>query len=359
MPQGLDKLTIKGFKSIKSLEDFELKNLNVLIGGNGAGKSNFVEFFQFMKAMMAENLASYVMNLGGCDDLLFNGPQTTPRLEVELYFNKDINYTCVMRPTNGEKFIIENEIYPAHDMFGGFETSLLEVKEDKSHPDWVTCEELYQLISGFSVYHFHETGATAPMRRSEIIQDNHRLRFNASNIAPFLHNLCDTHKDAYQQITNTIQLVCPFFDKFVFEPVGDKQKVNLSWRQRGSDYPLQPYHFSDGTIRFICLTTALLQPTFPSTIILDEPELGLHPFAIEILAELIEAASRHTQVIISTQSPLLVDCFSAEDIIVVNRKNGASCFERLNQNDLSSWLEDYSLGELWRKNVINGSPTHE
>jgi predicted ATPase len=135
--------------------------------------------------------------------------------------------------------------------------------------------------------------------------------------------------------------------------------VNLSWKQKGSDYPMQPYHFSDGTIRFICLATALLQPELPATIVIDEPELGLHPYAIEILAELIQATSQKTQLIISTQSAALVDCFKPENIIVVNRNDGASVFARLQPDKLDSWLEDYSLGELWRKNVLTGGPAHE
>lgn len=122
---------------------------------------------------------------------------------------------------------------------------------------------------------------------------------------------------------------------------------------------MQPYHLSDGTIRFICLSTALLQPNPPATIIIDEPELGLHPSAIGILAELIETASRRTQVIVATQSPLLMDYFSPEDIIVVNRKNGSSVFERLKAEDYKEWFEDFSLGELWVKNVIAGGPNHE
>ena len=116
---------------------------------------------------------------------------------------------------------------------------------------------------------------------------------------------------------------------------------------------------SDGTLRFICLTTALLQPDPPSAIIIDEPELGLHPYAIEILAELIEATARKTQLIVSTQSPALLDYFEPKDIIIVNRKKGASVFERLNKEDLSTWLKDYSLGDLWRKNIIAGGPDYE
>lgn len=156
-------------------------------------------------------------------------------------------------------------------------------------------------------------------------------------------------------------MVAPFFDDFILEIIkkGEKDTVKLSWKQKASDYPMQPYHFSDGTIRFICLATTLLQPNPPSTVVIDEPELGLHPYAIEILAELIQSAAKKTQLIISTQSPALIDCFSPNDIIVVNRKNGASIFERLDTDTLTSWLEDYSLGELWRKNVVTGGPVRE
>ncbi len=188
--------------------------------------------------------------------------------------------------------------------------------------------------------------------------DDDYLRFDAANIAPFLYDLKKKEQDVYQQIVDTIRLVAPFFDDFILKP-NENEKVRLRWKQKGSDYPLKPHHLSDGTLRFICLTTVLLQPRPPSTIIIDEPELGLHPYAIVILAELIQATSRKTQVIVSTQSPALVDCFEPEDIIVVNRKNGASVFERLNKHELSSWLEDYSLGDLWRKNIITGVPAHE
>ncbi|MEA2085387.1 MAG: AAA family ATPase [Thermodesulfobacteriota bacterium] len=210
---------------------------------------------------------------------------------------------------------------------------------------------------------------SAPMRRYEMIDDNDYLRFDAANIAPFLYELKNPstprhpslkkkNQNVYKQIVDTIRLVTPFFDDFILKP-NKNEKVRLRWRQKGSDYPLKPHHLSDGTLRFICLTTALLQPDPPSTIIIDEPELGLHPYAIEILAELIQATSKKTQLIVSTQSPALVDYFEPEDIIVVNRKKGASVFERLNKRELSSWLEDYSLGDLWRKNIITGGPAHE
>jgi len=217
---------------------------------------------------------------------------------------------------------------------------------------------VFDAISSWKIYHFHDTSKVAPMRRFETIDDSDYLRFDAANIAPFLLDLKDNEKSAYNQIVDTIRLVTPFFNNFILKP-NKKEKVRLRWKQKGSDYPLKPHHLSDGTLRFICLTAALLQPDPPSTIIIDEPELGLHPYAIEILAELIEATSKKTQLIVSTQSPSLVDYFEPKDIIIVNRKKGASVFQRLNKNELSSWLKDYSLGDLWRKNIITGGPAHE
>jgi predicted ATPase len=223
-------------------------------------------------------------------------------------------------------------------------------------------EYIYDAISSWKIYHFHDTGKNASMRRSETIDDNDYLRFDAANIAPFLLDLKNSKRSskttAYRQIVDTIRLVTPFFDDFILRPYNN-EKVRLNWRQKGSDYPLKPQHLSDGTLRFICLTTALLQPNPPSTIIIDEPELGLHPYAIEILAELIKSVSRKTQLIISTQSPTLVDYFEPEDIIVVNREKGASTFTRLNKGELAVWLDDYSLGDLWRKNIVTGGPAHE
>ena len=151
----------------------------------------------------------------------------------------------------------------------------------------------------------------------------------------------------------------PFLDDFILKPNGNEM-LRLDWRQKGvADYPMRPSHLSDGSIRFICLAAALLQPTPPSMIVIDEPELGLHPQAIAILAELIQSAAKRTQVITATQSAALINHFSVEDIVVVNREDGQSTFERLKHEDFSAWLEDYSVGELWAKNVIAGGPAHE
>ncbi len=374
MAQALDKLTIKGFKSIRALENFELKHLNVLIGGNGAGKSNFIDFFRMLRAMMklslpglsSANLQAYIADGGGSDDFLFNGPKITDHIEVETRFGPN-GYRFKLAPTADETFIFKDEAR----YYEGGHTGWWDLGSGHSTPELLRDKGksgaaggrsvgsyVYEAISSWKIYHFHDTSKLAPMRRYETIDDSDYLRFDAANIAPFLLDLKTKEKSTYNQIVDTVRLVAPFFDDFILKP-NNNEKVRLRWKQKGSDYPLKPYHLSDGTLRFICLATALLQPDPPSTIIIDEPELGLHPYAVEILAELIEATSRETQLIVSTQSPALVDYFEPEDIIVVNREKGASVFNRLNINELSSWLNDYSLGDLWRKNIFTGGPAHE
>jgi predicted ATPase len=199
------------------------------------------------------------------------------------------------------------------------------------------------------------------MRRDQPVRDWTPFRQDASNIASFLLDLRDDEPGSYELIRDTIRLIAPFFDDFLLRPKtkGPNELVRLEWRQKGSDFPFQPYQLSDGTIRFVCLATALLQPEPPAAIVIDEPELGLHPYAISILADMIKSASERTQVIVSTQSPTLLDYFEPEDVIVVNRKNGRSTFERLDAANLSEWLDDYSVGELWQKNVVRGGPTGE
>jgi predicted ATPase len=197
------------------------------------------------------------------------------------------------------------------------------------------------------------------MRRDQPLRDWERLRHDASNIAPFLAHLEQEEPDAYALIRDTVRLIAPFFDDFLLRPVkrGSEEQVRLEWRQKGTDFPFQPNHLSDGTMRFICLATALLQPNPPATIVIDEPELGLHPYPISMLADLINSASERTQVILSTQSPTLLDYFEPEQIVVVSRQEGRSTFERLDPQALAGWLEDYSVGELWQKNVVRGGPS--
>ncbi len=220
---------------------------------------------------------------------------------------------------------------------------------------------VYDAISRWRLYHVHDTGNTAAMRRKGSTRDFRELRSDAGNIAAFLLKIREDHAAVYQRIRETIRLIAPFFDDFLLEPEqeGERELVRLEWLQPGSNYPFQPWQLSDGTIRFICLVTALLQPNHPSTIVIDEPELGLHPVAIAALAALLHETSRYTQLLVTTPSVDLLDYFDPEQIIVVEWEGGASVFKRLEPEPLEQWLVDYSLGELVRKDIIETGPRHD
>jgi len=370
MNNSLDKLTIRGFKSIRELKDFELKNLNLFVGANGAGKSNLISFFRMLQSLMGGSLADFVRDSGGISDLLHNGRKATKYMEFEARFGCR-GYRFKLKPDPGEGFALTDEArYHTYNGVRGSwwefgdssDNSSLLVEETKGKSrDRQYSKPVYDAICSWRIYHFHDTSPTAAMRHAEIIEDNKALRYDASNIGPFLLCLRNEERSCYDEILNACRLVAPFLNDFLLTPqqLGPKTKVSLSWKAKGSDYPMQPYHLSDGSIRFICLATALLQSEPPSTIIIDEPELGLHPEAVRVLAELIKDAAKRTQIVVATQSPLLLDQFAIEDIVVVNRKEGQSTFERLKRSDFTEWLEDYSVGELWTKNVIQGGTTHE
>ena len=378
MKETLEKLSVRGFKSIRELDDFRVENLNVFVGANGAGKSNLIELFRMLLAIMENNFDQYILAYNGADGFLFSGPKVTTSIHAQFVFKyhddyaeHPYRYSFDATPTNdGRKFRLSQESTsitnqpPSYDPHA--EDSLLrderggryKYQDRKKGGDLVN-----EVISNWMIYHFHDTSANAPMRRYEIVEDCHRLRSDASNIAPFLRKMKNDPdlSSYYREIKNSVRLVIPFFDDFRLDAhkLGEATKVALSWQQKGSDFPMQPYHLSDGSIRFICLATALLQPSPPSMIIIDEPELGLHPEAIGILGELIQDAAKRTQVVIATQSPLLLDQFAIEDIIVVNRRDGQSTFERLERGNYDQWLKDYSVGQLWTKNVIQGGTTNE
>jgi predicted ATPase len=368
---ALNEITIKGFKSIRELLDFKLEKLNVLVGANGAGKSNLVDFFRMLRAMADGGLQSFVINGGGADGFFFNGPKETRQISGHLKFGQN-EYRFGLEPAvSGEMIIFqEHTLCTKEDSSsnwlrpqGALKESRLATREsNKSIQGGHLPAELhiYQSLSSWMVYHFHDTSNTAPMRRDCSARDYRELRSDAGNIAAFLLKMREENEVRYQRIRETLQLIAPFFDDFVLDPQmkGESELVRLEWRQQGSKFPFQPWQFSDGTIRFICLATALLQPKPPFTVVIDEPELGLHPYALEVLAQLLKESAQTTQLLVSTQSAPLLNQFEPQQVVVVERMEGASHFRRLESESLAEWLKDYALGELLQKNVIEAGPTH-
>ncbi len=361
----LNKIRISGYKSIDTI-DLDLNRLNILIGANGSGKTNFISIFKLLNQMIEGRFQLAVGKGGGASSFLHYGPKHTKKIEVELHFGQN-GYSCEWEPTKDDRLIFAKEITefygrgpnstPYYDMgkSGHTETAVLELAQNKNHR--VTKHALEGLRS-WRVYHFHDTSDESPMKLRSQINDNDYLRYNASNLAAFLYLLKFANEKHYFQIRDTIRLVAPFFDDFILRPISDKpDMIQLEWKEKNSDFPFLAHHLSDGTLRFICLTTLLLQPKLPDMILIDEPELGLHPYALNVLASLIKSASNRTQLIVSTQSVPLISLFEPNDLLVVNREDGKTKIERCSEEKLKDWLEDYSLGQLWEMNVLGGRPS--
>lgn len=355
----LSRLVLRGYKSIAEC-DIDLGAINILIGANGAGKSNLISLFKMIPNMLSENLQIYVGRQGGPDALLHFGRKKTQFLEIELYFGYN-GYLCTLEPTQDNRLIFTKEAF-WWNLGGGREQPLGAGHfESRAKEGTKTQIDRYVVpaIESWRLYHFHDTSDSALVKQIHNINDYTYLRQDGSNLAAFLNFLRHSNPNRYQQIVKTIQLVAPFFGDFFLRPTSEnKEKIKLEWTQKGEDIPLSASQLSDGTLRFICLATVLLQPDEikPATIIIDEPELGLHPYAIVVLASLIKAASKTNQVFISTQSVELLDEFDVEDIIVADMKDNKSHLQRLDNEKLKPWLEQYSLGEMWKKNILGGRP---
>jgi predicted ATPase len=376
MADTIKQLTIEGFKSIKSLREFELGALNVLIGPNGAGKSNFVSFFRLLRELIDQRLQTAISVEGGADACLYMGPKETPKLEGKFYFGAN-GYEFTLVPTHDGRLIFSEEETYFKGTFGVNRESLgsghaeAKLKDRKDEQGKWGAKRgvphyVFEAIGSWVVYHFHDTSSTAWVRRPHAINDNIAFSSSADNLAPFLYRIAQTRPDNYARIRDVVRLAAPFFHDFKLRPIpGNEDMIQLEWTQKDSDYPFRANQLSDGTLRFISLACALLQPSPPPTMLFDEPELGLHPYALTLLGNLFKQFVRgsgknvHQQAIISTQSAPLLNEFSPEDVVIVERVSGQSGFRRLKTEELSEWLQEYSLGELWQKNVLGARPGDE
>lgn len=360
---GVTNLTIAGFKSIRELRDFELRNLNVLIGANGAGKSNFIGLFRMLAEIYEGRFQLYVQQQGGPDALMHFSRKMTDAIRAGFSFTDSDRYKFELVATNDNRLIFSDESFDSDEIdpaVGVIQVSTGAKNESElmSVTEKVGLSYITSVLEDIRVYHFHDTGEKARVKQPHAINDTLRLKVDGANLAAYLHMLKTEHSDSYRQIVDTIRLVAPFFHDFVFRS-DPASKIQLEWTEHGDpDTPFTAHALSDGTLRFICLSTLLLQPweSMPATILIDEPELGLHPYAINLLADLLKRASEQKQLIVSTQSVELLNRLEPEDVIVVDRKDNASTFQRLDAAQLQDWLDDYSLGELWKQNVLGGRP---
>lgn len=362
MKQPLERLRLQGFKSFKEL-DVAFGPLNVLIGSNGSGKSNLLSLFRLIWQMLTPGLGLqlHVAKNGGAEAFLHYGRRNTSQIDLELYFGANryraqwqasVDDNLVFSSEVAEFKMVDKQWFNRNLGSGHRESRLL---EEAQHS---VVSYVLKGMQSWRVYHFHDTSDNAAVKLQNNLNDNDYLRTDAANLGPFLYWLQQGYPNHYAQIVEAVRLVFPTFDDFVLRPLpANPNQVRLEWRERGSDKLFLPYQLSDGTLRFMCLATALLQPKLPATIVIDEPELGLHPYALFLLNELLQKAATQTQLILATQSTVLLSYFKPQEVLVLDRFEGQSILKRLDADELALWLEDYSLGVLWEKNLFGGRPT--
>ena len=347
----MDKIEIKGYKSFRNLT-LDLLPINILIGSNGSGKSNFLSFFEFLNRLYEQKLTEYVALNGGIDKYFFQDSKITDAICATIYF-KDNFYSFELKEGDN-RFVFSkeklgnNSLYTAIGAFGN-EASI------KSYNGLSIGEHIRKYLPKIKKYHFHDTGKSSPFtKESHIVNDTYFLYEKGGNLAAFLYGIREKEPIVYKRIIRTIQSIAPYFSDFYFN-VSAANTVRLQWTDKFSSTIYGPTDLSDGTIRFIALVTLFLQPVPPKVIIIDEPELGLHPLAIQTLAGMIKSvAAKGTQVIIATQSADLITNFDAEDVITVNQIDGVSVMKRHSSEELNVWLDDYTLGDLWKQNILKG-----
>jgi len=366
LQEQLKEISISGYKSISPQHSLtvQLDRINILLGANGSGKSNLISFFKMLSFMMSGDFQLFVEKAGTSQVFLHNGAKNTTTITGDLVFENNTNsnrYSFHLTHATPDRLIITTERIEWGEKGRSLKQLSLEsdFKESalvKKNND--TVRIIHKILSRCKVYQFHDSSLEGPLRQASPIGIANYLQGEGNNLASFLHYLNENHPSYYNKIVSYVRLIMPHFKDFYLKP-NERGYVSLKWIDIfPNDYVFLPEQFSDGTIRFIALATLLLQPqaTMPHVIIIDEPELGLHPFAIGQLAEMIKEASKHVQVIIATQSLGLVDEFDANQITIIEAENGYSTARRLNKEELKDWLENYSLSELWNKNVLGGRP---
>ena len=364
-PARIKSVTIEGFRSLRSIQNLQLPQLAVLIGANGAGKSTLIRFFEMLSWMLkSKSLQEFVLRQGGGDDQFFMGARKTPRIHAELCLEtasglNDYRFDLA-HLSAGDSVMVMNEAYrySAHGIptkakwteiaAVGKESSLLEQKHK-------TAKTIVNLLRQCSTYQFHDTSPNAAIHNRWDITESFRLRSDGGNLAAVLLNLRSTDGKRYALIVKQIRRVLPAFKDFVLEQ--EAGKVLLRWVGQQSDKVFGSHLTSDGSLRLFCLLTLLNLPPerLPDVMFFDEPELGLHPHAITLVAEMFKRLSKKRQIFLATQSPYLVDCFELENIIIASANQGETLLRNLPRAQYQAWLDDeYQLSDLWLMQVVGG-----
>ena len=368
MLERIESVHIKGFRSLADVKLDDIPNPMVLLGANGTGKSNILRFFEMLRETYRHGLARFVAHRGGADDQLFGGHRETRRIRASVHFRtglgiNDLSFT--LSCTDDDRLTFEDEEFhftPPDRRGGlnygpypsGIESGFCHVAHSNNADP--RAKAAIHFLRDCSIYQFHDTSRDAPIKKRWDVEDSHRLLEHGGNLGPVLLRLREHHLSKYKLICRHIRRVLPEFDDFQLEE--EYGKTILRWRAKTTGQTLGAHLTSDGSLRCFCLLTLLSLPdeVLPRIILLDEPELGLHPFATSLVSHMVKSLSQRRQVIVATQSPHFVDAFGLDDIVVLEMRDGRTETKRFNEEDFSEWLDDHSSGQLWWSNLLGGYP---
>ena len=368
-PKRLSTLELHGWKSIRRVK-LALRPLNVLVGANGAGKSNLLAVFDVLNQLVANSpgFARFVGRQGGADRILRGGSIQTPIAGVQLTFETQTGvngYNASWAAAAGDSLIFTDEgvSFWGRNHPEPYERSLgaghAESRLPLYSPEDETVRIVLSQLRQCRYFHFHDTSPEGPLRRPCSVDQDRFLQGDGHNLPAILYGYQQSSPQTLARIENAIRTVVPGFARFLLEPTRrSPDKIALRWLCPGSEYELSAAQLSDGTVRLIALATLLLQPEdeLPLLITLDEPELGLHPAAIGLLQSMMRTAARRCQIVMATQSVPLVNYFQPDEILVAQSTPEGSEFKQYEADEFSDWLEEYELGELIEKNVIPAGP---
>ena len=337
----IERLHVRGFRSLADVKLCPTAGANVLIGANGSGKSNFVHFFNMLSWMLkSRRLAEFVSREGGADHQLYGGSDTTPRLDAEITIRSETgrnDYRFSLVYAHPDQLLFSDEAYRhSRDDFeskavwnhlgaGHREAQIVSAGQgyyEGSAASRKTALTVTNLLRNCAAHQFHNTGSTSNFKKTWDPGDHAYMRTDGGNLAAILYWLEHQDLDRYELICGHIRRVLPGFDCFQIEE--RHGKVALRWRSRLSNETYGAHLTSDGSLRFFALATLLNLPgeMLPGVLVLDEPELGLHPKAITLVADMIRAIEEDRQIILATQSPLLVDAFGLDEVFVLEMRDG-------------------------------------
>ena len=371
----IERLHVRGFRSLADVELCPTAGANVLIGANGSGKSNFVHFFNMLSWMLkSRRLAEFVSREGGADDQLHGGSDTTPRLDAEIAIRtktgrNDYRFSLVY--AHPDQLLFSDEAYRCSrddfeseavwNLLGAGHRESQIVSAGQGYDGGLaasrkTALTVTSLVRNCAAYQFHNAGSASNFKKAWDAGDHAYLRTDGGNLAAILYWLEHEDLDRYELICHHIRRVLPGFDCFQIEE--QYGRVALRWRSRLSDQTYGAHLTSDSSLRFFALATLLNLPgeMLPGVMVLDEPGLGLHPKAVTLVADMIRAIGEDREVILATQSPLLVDAFDLDEVFVLELRDGRTELTSPNSEQLQTWLDEFSVGELWQKNLLGGRP---